>query len=111
MSPLRKKILPDSPSPDGERPRLGAHLHELEDVGKTELLQVALQKHRTPLSHPLRRLRAAFCTLHRQPRRFSILRQSIALGPPPARPTGLIGVAAALQVGRDRLRGSRPEDL
>ena len=30
---------------DRERARLGAHLHELEDVGETELLQVALEKH------------------------------------------------------------------
>ena len=35
-------------APDGERPGLGAHLHQLEDVGETELLQVALEKHASP---------------------------------------------------------------
>ena len=35
---------------DGERAALGAHLHELEDVGETELLQVALEKHRPPFA-------------------------------------------------------------
>ena len=52
--PLRKKILPDSSlAADGERAALGAHLHQLEDVGETELLQVALEKHR-PAPSPSR---------------------------------------------------------
>ena len=68
--PLRKKILPDSPVPaDGERAALGAHLHELEDIGETELLQVALEKHGPPFGWSRRKGTAPDArprNLHRQ---------------------------------------------
>ena len=35
---------------DGQRAALGAHLHQLKDIGETELLQVALKKHRPPFA-------------------------------------------------------------
>ena len=61
-------LAPLLPTADRERPRLGAHLHQLEDVGETELLQVALEKHCSPRSAAGPRPSTAVRLLHRQRR-------------------------------------------
>ena len=97
---------------DGERAALGTHLHQLEDVGETELLQVALEKHRPPfvvagLAEGPRRSRGPVTSIGNAAGRLEARYRPRTMGQPARPPAAPRGGGSGRPPPRPR-RGHRP---